>query len=97
MADLQFHPEAQAEYEAAWAWYHSRSFQAAARFEAELERVLASVSATPDAFPKYDDAHRFALLRRYPYCVVYQAPAAQIYVIAVAHTSRKPGYWQGRA
>ena len=55
-----------------WQWYHSRSLQAASRFELELERVLALVADRPDSFPKYDEEHRFALLRRYPYCVIYE-------------------------
>ena len=96
MADIQFHPEAQAEYQAAWAWYRSRSLQAAARFEAEIERSLDLIKANPGSFPKYDDDHRFALLRRYPYCVVYQEQLGYISVVALAHTSRSPGYWQGR-
>ena len=97
MADLQFHPEAQIEYQAAFNWYGSRSLQAATRFELELERVLAMIAANPDTFPQYDDDHRFALLRRYPFCVIYQQRPDRIYVIAVAHTSRSSGYWQGRA
>jgi hypothetical protein len=34
MAEARFHPEAQAEYRAALAWYQARSPQAADRFEA---------------------------------------------------------------
>lgn len=50
----------------------------------------------PDSFPKYDEEHRFALLRRYPYCMIYEEQPQRIYVIAVAHTSRSAGYWQRR-
>jgi plasmid stabilization system protein ParE len=96
MADVQFHPEANAEYLAAWQWYHSRSLQAASRFELELERVLALIADHPDSFPKYDEEHRFALLRRYPYCLIYEEQPERIHVIAVAHTSRSASYWQGR-
>jgi plasmid stabilization system protein ParE len=92
-----FHPEAQAEYQAARAWYQSRSPRAAERFEAEMERVLGLVGTNPDMFPKYDDEHRFAVLRRYPYSVVYQVQPDRVYVIAVAHSSRSAGYWQGRS
>jgi len=97
VAKVLFHPEADAEYLAAREWYQSRSLQAAFRFESELERVLGLIAANPDTFPKYDDNHRFALLRRFPYCVIYQERSEGIDVIAVAHTSRSAGYWQGRA
>ena len=88
MADVRFHPEAQAEYQAALAWYQARSHQAADRFEAEAEHVLDLVAANPAMFPRYDDEHRFAMLRRFPYSVVYQALPDGVYVIAVAHTRR---------
>jgi toxin ParE1/3/4 len=97
VANVLFHPEAQAEYDAAIAWYQSRSPRAASRFEAEMERILDSIAASPEMFPSYDDDHRFAMLRRFPYSVVYQIQSGQIYVVAVAHSSRSAGYWQGRA
>ena len=96
MPNVQFHPEAQEEYESALAWYQARSARAARRFEAEVDRILGLVEGNPDLFPKYDDVHRFAVLRRYPYSVVYQVQAGQVYVIAVAHAGRSAGYWQGR-
>jgi plasmid stabilization system protein ParE len=70
VADILFHPEAQAEYDAALAWYQARSLRAAARFEAEVERVLGSIGGNPDLYSSCDDEHRFAVLRRYPYSVV---------------------------
>jgi plasmid stabilization system protein ParE len=97
VAKVLFHPEADAEYLAAREWYRARSLQAAFRFESELERVLDLIAANPDTFPKYDDNHRFALLRRFPYCVIYQQRSENIDVIAVAHTSRSVGYWHGRS
>lgn len=97
MADVHFHPEAQAEYQAALAWYQSRSPRAAARFEVEFERVLEAVLASPGMFAAYDDEHRFAMLRRFPYSIVYQVQPDGVHVAAVAHSSRSPGYWLGRA
>ena len=96
MVNLLFHPEAQAEYDAAFAWYWSRSPQAALRFEAEVQRVLALIGANPDLFPNYDDEHRYAVLRRFPYSVVYQVQPGRVFVVAVAHSARPPGFWQGR-
>lgn len=97
MANVAFHPEAQAEYEAALAWYQARSPRTAARFEAEVDRVLGLIGANPELYPAYDDEHRFAVLRRYPYSIIFQVQPGQVYVIAVPHSGRAPGYWRGRA
>jgi plasmid stabilization system protein ParE len=91
-----FHPEAQAEYEEAIAWYQARSPQASMRFETEVERVIRVIERDPGVFPKYDDVHRYALLRRFPYSIVYQRSVDHIHVVAVAHGSRLPGYWRSR-
>lgn len=96
MANLLFHPEAQQEYEEALAWYQVRSVRAAARFEAEVQRLLDLVQLNPESFPAYDDEHRFAVLRRYPYTLVYHVHPDRVSVVAVAHAGRRPGYWQGR-
>ncbi len=96
MIEVHFHPEAQAEYEDARAWYRDRSADAALRFEAEVERISDAIAANPEMFARYDEDHRFALLGRFPYSVVYSVQMPDIFVIAVAHSSRAPGYWQGR-
>ena len=86
VANILFHPEAQAEYDAAIAWYQSRSLQAASHFEAEMSAILGLIGAGPETFSNYDDEHRFAVLRRFPYSVVYQVQSGQVHVVAVAHS-----------
>lgn len=96
MADVLFHPEAQVEFQTALAWYQSRSPRAAARFEAEVERIVGLIGTNPELYPAYDDDHRYAVLRRFPYTLVYQVQPDQVYVVAVAHSGRAPAYWRGR-
>jgi toxin ParE1/3/4 len=36
------------------------------------------------------------LLRRFPYKVVYRERNDDIYIVAIAHTSRRPNYWKDR-
>jgi toxin ParE1/3/4 len=94
--EIRFHPDAQAEYQAALAWYQARTPQAADRFEAEMDQVVRSIKTNPFLAPMYDDEHRFSMLRRFPYSVVYRAEPGQILIVAVAHSRRATGYWQGR-
>jgi toxin ParE1/3/4 len=66
------------------------------RFESEVERVVKIIERTPSIFPAYDAEHRYAMLKRFPYTLVFQTPVEGIQIVAVAHTSRRSGYWQGR-
>ena len=93
MANIIFHPEAQDEYERALAWYQARSLRAAARFEAEVERLLNLVQLNPQSFPAYDNE----VLRRFAYTLVYQIQPDRIFVVAVAQAGQRAGYWQSRA
>lgn len=98
MANVTFHPDAQREYQIAVAWYQQRSQSAAQRFVAEVDRVIAVIAAHPERYGWYDDQFREAPLRRFPYSVVYRVePSGDVLVVAVAHASREPGYWQYRA
>lgn len=63
-----------------------------------MERVLAQVGTQPEQYGWYDDTLREAVLRRYPYSIVYRVEmSGEVLVLAVAHASREPGYWQSRA
>jgi len=35
-------------------------------------------------------------VKRHPYLVVYAILSDQLVIIAVAHTSKRPGYWRRR-
>ena len=93
---LSFHPDAVEEAEAARDWYASRSERTATRFLAELERAFERIVATPKQWPPHMRGTRFFKLRRFPYLVVYKESKTAVWVVAVAHGRRKPGYWKKR-
>lgn len=80
----------------AYAWYLERSENAAQAFMAELQSALDQVAAAPQRWPGWlHDTHR-ALLRRFPFFVVYRIQDTAIWVVAVAHARRRPDYWRTR-
>ena len=93
---VEFDPAARAETEAAFEWYLERSRRAAADFVAELGRALDRIAQAPQTFARVDGDTRRAVLRHFPYLVVFRETASRIEIIAVAHGRRKPGYWRGR-
>jgi len=98
MAEVKLDPEAQREYSKAVRWYQQRSASAARRFAAEVDRALTDIAAQPDRFGWYDNEFREVGLRRYPYSLIYRVDSGgDALVVAVAHTSREPGYWEDRS
>jgi plasmid stabilization system protein ParE len=97
VVEVTVHPEAEAEYETALAWYLDRSPKAARRFEIAFDKTIEAIGVQPTMFPLCDDRHRFVTLKRYPYSLIYSVHGETAIVIAVAHAKRRPGYWSGRA
>ncbi len=96
MADPFLTPGADIDYSEAFCWYAERSPRAADVFEAHFERALQAIAAEPQRFPRCDDRHRYYLMRRYPYQIIYREEREKVVIVAVAHARRRPGYWQGR-
>ena len=92
-----FHEEAGAEYDAAFEWYMERSPDAALKFDAEVEQALTQIVQSPRRWAAGSHSTRKFLLRLFPFILIYRERAdSSIQIVAVAHTSRRPGYWTKR-
>jgi plasmid stabilization system protein ParE len=95
MANVSFLPAAEQDYQDALAWYEARSARAAAGFEAAMEVASQGIADNPELWPLCDDRHRFYVLRRYPYSVIYRVESGDVLVVALAH-ARRSIFWQDR-
>jgi toxin ParE1/3/4 len=94
---VELHLEAAAEYDAAFDWYLERSPDAARKFDAEVDRALAQILQAPQRWASGPHHTRKFLLRQFPFTLIYRERLlGDVQVVAVAHTSRKPGYWKRR-
>ncbi len=94
---VNLHDEASAEYDAAFDWYLQRSPDAALNFDAEVERALSQIVEAPQRWALGPHSTRRFLLRKFPFTLIYrERPTGAIQIVALAHTSRKPGYWKHR-
>jgi plasmid stabilization system protein ParE len=93
---VYFHPAAADEAEAALTWYAERSPRAAGRFVVSLSETIEGISNSPQRFPPFHSGTKRALVRRFPFLVIFRERSGQIEVIAVAHGKRRPGYWRKR-
>ena len=77
--------------------YAARSDSVAERFRIAVDRAVARVEAEADALPFFSGPYRWVRVRRFPYLLICRRKSAEvIMIVAVAHTSRRPGYWRRR-
>jgi len=81
---------------AAHSWYKRRSEQAAEGFYEELIPAIDHVHDWPRLYPPYLYGTRRAVLRRYPFSIIYRELLNEIQIVAVAHAKRRPDYWANR-
>jgi plasmid stabilization system protein ParE len=62
-----------------------------------VEAALASIVRHPALWRRLRGRFHRCLVHRFPYGVIYTVEGPTIYVAAVMHVKRKPGYWESRA
>jgi hypothetical protein len=84
---------------AAASWYDERRAGTGTRFLSEVERYLEIIHAHPGVGTLIHDRRarelRAMLMRSFPYRIIYRH-LPNLLVVAIAHTSRRPGYWRSR-
>lgn len=89
--------EAAADFEAAIDWYLEKlAFAAADDFADEFEHALALLGTFPEMGVTSEYKTRAFTLPKFPYSLIYRVFPDHIRIIAVAHHSRRPGYWAER-
>lgn len=92
-----FHPAGRAELREAQEWYEARVTGLGLEFARAIEAALMAIRRTPAAFPLVYGEIRQAVLRRFPYSVLFVVEAEAIVVLACFHHRRDPRVWRERA
>ena len=90
------HPEADEEFAAAVRYYSEISPELGARFYREMEQLLREACVCPERYWKFDPPARRNLSRNFPYAIVFLEKPDHIWIVAVMHVKRRPGYWRSR-
>lgn len=93
---LRFHLEAVEELTEARNWYAARSEVAAQAFALEVDHAIDQIVGAPLRYPLGRRGERRFVLDRFPYTILYRVREDHVFVTAVAHQSRRPGYWRHR-
>jgi plasmid stabilization system protein ParE len=95
---LQLSESASQEFVEAVRWYEERRPGWGARLFDAVSRAFDLIERHPEiGSPRRSGpAVRQLAIRGFPYLVVYRNRPDDSYVVALAHTSRRPGYWKAR-
>lgn len=93
---LEFHPKAETELIEEAVYYERRVPGLGERFEAEVRRATGFLLEHPEiGTPAIPRLRKFAL-NRFPFTLYYSVTPDVLRIEAVAHQSRRPGYWRSR-
>ncbi|MCG5535754.1 type II toxin-antitoxin system RelE/ParE family toxin [Ectothiorhodospira mobilis] len=93
---FRLHPEAERELHEAVHYYEGIEPGLGYDLSVEIYSAIQRAVAYPQAWPVLDDEIRRALVRRFPYGVLYSVEEGTLLVVAVMNLHREPGYWKDR-
>lgn len=96
MSRIEFAPGARAELLEAQAFCAAISSALGRRFAQALGDATESVARAPAMWPPVSRGLRRYVVKTFPYVLLYRAEGDTVLIVAVAHQSRRPGYWRKR-
>jgi hypothetical protein len=91
-----FHPEARAEMRESIEFYEAQLDGLGRRFLSAVEQTVERISTYPGAGAPLTGDLRKRIVPGFPFNVIYRVWEDHIYLVAVAHHHRRPGYWRER-
>jgi len=96
MKQIIVHSEAEPELWQAVDYYEARCAGLGLDFEHEVSLAFSDIQDAPERWPVRRNGTRCRLLHRFPYAIYYMELQDAVWIVAVAHMSRKPYYWRNR-
>ena len=97
MIPVKYHEAAEEELLHEIGYLELRATGLGRRFLAEVERAERAISQFPESAEEIRPGIRKRILRQFRYSLIYSMEKDGLLILAVAHHSRRPGYWVGRA
>ena len=83
-------PEAEADIAEAFDWYENQRAGLGADFVLCVEAAMTAARDRPTSFPYAHSMTRRAIVRRFPYIVLFRDTSAATSILGVFHSSRDP-------
>ena len=93
---IKLHSGARQDFDDAKRHYVSIRPDLAARFIDEVNAGFELIKQDPQRWRIVSGSIRRVLTKVFPFSILYIVEGEVVHVVAVAHSSRMPGYWAGR-
>ena len=94
--NIVFVPEAKNEFLDAIAYYEEARSGLGERFKGEADRCILWIADHHELYRVRPEGYRRINLRAFPYNIPFITRSSALWILAVAHSSRKPEYWISR-
>lgn len=94
---LEFHPEAEAEFDEALAWYQQESPGLEQAFFDEYLVLEDRIAKNPREFPLVIEDICRVNFQRFPFSIFFSIEGKTAFVHAIFHQKRDPNVWQERS
>jgi len=92
----RFHDAADAELTEAVGYYDGKASGLGDRFLEDVKAATRLIERYPEIAPVVDLGVRARVLSKFPYSLIYVVEPEALFILAVAHLSKRPGYWADR-
>ena len=93
MVEIIYYQEAKKEIKEAAAYYEKHQKGLGQSFLLSIEYAVKILSSNPLLYRKLRGRFRRCLVEKFPYGIIYIIDKNEIYIVAVMHLKRNPGYW----
>jgi toxin ParE1/3/4 len=93
---VEFHPDAQDEFISAAQFYEAQAEGLGLDFITTVQQAYDRLLEFPASGTQFGRRLRCLLVPKFPYGLLYRVEPERIYIVAVMHLHRRPGYWRSR-
>ena len=94
--EFVFHPDALAEFKEEIVYYEGKQVGLGLAFAEETLRMVELLCLFPRIGSPEEAGVRSVATKRFPFLIYYEVLQDKLWIWAVMHAARKPGYWKSR-
>ena len=87
---VRFHPEAEKEFRESILWYSRQQRGLELEFVLSIDETIERIKKNPEQFPQVYKHLRRAIVKKFPFILLFEIALPDINIIAVFHSKRNP-------